>query len=75
MITQPVLSSGAIHLTLFKKDSPRHIDRVIDYFGDGPPSAATSSESGRDDMERLVVNLPDGLKEGDRVVLAADTHR
>ena len=35
MITQAVLSSRAAHLTLFKKDSPRPIDRLIDYFGDG----------------------------------------
>jgi len=45
MNTQAVLSSRAAHLTLFKKDSPRPIDRVIDYFGEGPPPVATSSES------------------------------
>ena len=65
MITQAVLSSRAGRLTLFKKDSPRPIDRVIDYFGDGPPPAATSSESAGDDA----------AKEGARVVLAADTPR
>ena len=75
MMTQAVLSSRAVQPTLFKQDSPRRIDRVIDYFGDGPPPAATSSESAGDDMERLVVNPPDGLEEGDRVVLAADTPR
>ena len=31
--------------------------------------------SGLTGMERLVLNPPDGLKEGDRVVLAADTPR
>ena len=66
MTTQAVLSSRAVHLTLFKKDSPRHIDRVIDYFGSGPGLAGT---------QRLVVNPPDDLEEGDRVVLAADTPR
>jgi len=45
MITQAVLSSRAAHLTLFKKDSPRPIDRVIDYFGDGRPSETTTSRS------------------------------
>jgi len=45
MTTQAVLSSRVASLALFKKDSPRHIDRVIDYFGDGSPPAPTSSGS------------------------------
>jgi hypothetical protein len=89
MMTQAVLNPRALHLTLFKKDSPRHIDRVIDYFGGGP-SATTrqgaEDESAGDDASsqghvdrparappalHIVLNPPDGLKDGDRVVLAA----
>ena len=46
MITQAVLSSRAMHLALIKKDSPRHIDHVIDYFGDGRPPATTRQTTG-----------------------------
>jgi hypothetical protein len=35
MNTPAVLKSQAPIVTLFKRDSPRPIDRLIDYFGDG----------------------------------------
>jgi hypothetical protein len=48
MMTQAVLSSRAVQPTLFKQDSPRRIDRVIDYFGGRRPSAATRQTAGED---------------------------
>jgi hypothetical protein len=48
MITQAVLSSRAVQPTLFKQDSPRRIDRVIDYFGGGRSSATTRQTAGAD---------------------------
>ena len=44
MTTPAVLQSQARIVALFKKDSPRHIDRLIDYFGDKRTPAATLSE-------------------------------
>jgi hypothetical protein len=44
MNTPAVLKSQAPLVALFKKDSPRRIDRLIDYFGDERTPAATSSE-------------------------------
>ena len=35
MNTPAVLKSQAPIVALFKRDSPRPIDRLIDYFGDG----------------------------------------
>jgi len=44
MNTPAVLKSQAPIVALFKKDSPRRIDRLIHYFGDERTPAATSSE-------------------------------
>ena len=44
MNTPAVLESQAPIVTLFKKDSPRRIDRLIDFFGNERPPTATSSE-------------------------------
>jgi hypothetical protein len=46
MITPAVLSSRVVQPTLFKQDAPRRIDRVIDYFGGGRPSATTRQTAG-----------------------------
>jgi hypothetical protein len=44
MNTPAVLKSPVRIVALFKRDSPRRIDRLIDYFGDERTPAATSSE-------------------------------
>ena len=44
MNTPAVLKSQAPIVALFKKDSPRRIDRLIHYFGDEPTPAATLPE-------------------------------